>query len=284
MTPVERLAELDERFVQIYEAARSRLLDEQKERALIVINDDHMLFFHGSGEPQVIGGLRPPIYDKLKSLNHAPLAIHCLLVDRAGGDDTISPSTLAALDDYRKQLAAAAGDLDVTNEYESGILARELDILGRARIFLDRIIREGRVSASDLASYGRANLADINASFFAATKAQLDACHEHIMHLRENVLSAEEWASLRVVVTGPHMAHKEQNFLQYFSKLLHTPMYADKRLAYFEGDDIEGALDLMGTAILDFRVSQAIFDDESRLHRDILADATKQYLHELLSG
>jgi hypothetical protein len=98
------------------------------------------------------------------------------------------------------------------------------------------------------------------------------------------VLSADDWASLRVVIMGPHMAHKDQNFLQYFSRLLHTPMYADKRVVYFEGEDMAGALDLLGTTLLDFQASRSIFDDEDRLHRDVLADATTHYLDELSAG
>jgi len=280
----ERLAELDERFVEIYEAARGRLLDGQKERALILVHEDYMLLYHGGREPRVITGLRPPLYDKLKSLSHVPLAIFCLLSDRTVSDQAISQADLDALDEYRKQLASAANDLDTTQETESGLLPHRIDICARALAFLERVLGNGRVSPTDLNAYCRANVPDLHASFLAATKVQLDACHERILHLKESVLSADDWASLRIVVMGPHMAHKDQNFLQYFAKLLHTPMYSDKRLVYFEGDDIEGALDLMGTAILDFRASQAVFDDENRLHRDVLADATKLYLDELFSS
>jgi hypothetical protein len=66
------------------------------------------------------------------------------------------------------------------------------------------------------------------------------------MHVKESVLSADDWASLRVVIIGPHMARRDQNFLQYFSRLLQTPKYANRRVVYYEGDDIEGALDLVG--------------------------------------
>ena len=92
----ERLAELDERFVEIYEAARRRLLDGQKERALLLVNEDYMLFYHGGREPQVITGLRPPLYDKLKSLSHVPLAICCLLTGHTDEDDETLPDSAPA--------------------------------------------------------------------------------------------------------------------------------------------------------------------------------------------
>ena len=283
MMGAQRLAELDERFVAIYEATRRRLLDEQKARAVILIDDDRLLLYHGAGEPLVLTGLRPPLYEKLKTLSHVPLAVYCLLMGECDGGEALSQSTTDALETYRGQLAACNGHLDTTEEAETGVLPRRLELPGRTLAFLDRVLADGRVSQADLTAYCRANLADINASFAAATRAQLDACHAEIMRLKETVLSADDWASLRVVIMGPHMAHKDQNLLQYFSRLLHTPMYADKRIVYFEGEDEAGALDLLGTTLLDFRASRSIFDDEDRLHRDVLADATTPYLDELLA-
>ena len=49
MTGAQRLAELDERFVAIYEATRRRLLDEQKARAVILIDDDRLLLYLWTG-------------------------------------------------------------------------------------------------------------------------------------------------------------------------------------------------------------------------------------------
>jgi hypothetical protein len=282
MIGVERIAELDERFVGIYEAARHRLLGEQLGRALVLIKDDQLLLYRGGGKPEVMTGLRPPAYEKLKALSHISLAIYCLLVGRTDDGHALPPSVLSALQDYRRQVAAAAADIDVAKEVETGVLSRNVDLRERALSFLDRVVAAERASEAELVAFSRANVADINVVFAAAARAQLDACHAHMMHLKENVLSAEDWASLRVVIMGPHMARRDQNFLQYFSRLLHTPMEADKRVVYYEGEDIHGALDLVGTAILDFRASQSIFGDETRLHRDILADATMLYLNELL--
>ncbi len=282
MTGETRISELDDRFVSIYEAARRRLIDEQQARALIVIKDDDMLLYHGDSRPDVMTGLRPAPYDKLKALGHVPLAIYCLLVGHTDDGKALPQSVLDALADYRRQVAAAGTVLDTTAETAAGVLPRTLGMLERALSFLDQVIADGRVSRTELTGFCRANIADMNLIFAAAARAQLDVCHAHIMHVKENVLSADAWASLRVVIMGPHMARRDQNFLQYFSRLLHTPMDADKRVVYYEGDDIDGALDLVGTAILDFRASQSMFGDENRLHRDVLADATTNYLDELL--
>ena len=285
MTPEERIAALDDRFISIYEATRDRLVDEQKARALIVVIDDRMLLYHGGREPQVITGLRPPLYEKLKTLNHVPLAIYCLLIgdaDADANDATLPQDVLAAVGDYRQQLAASAADFDTTNEVETGILACKVDMFERALAFLDRVMADGRVSREDLTAFGRANIADMNTCFFAATKVQLDICHARMMALKEKVLSPEDWVALRAVIIGPHMAHKEQNFLQYFARLLHTPKYTDKRVVYFEGEDVNGAFALLGTTMLDSRAARSIFGEDDRLHRDVLADATTGYLEKLL--
>lgn len=284
MTAEERIAALDGRFVAIYEAARRRRLDAQMGRALLLVVDDVMLFYHGGREPEVIPGMRPPLYDKLKTLSHVSLAIYCLLSGRSGDEAAAPPDLLDDIRDYRAQLAATADDLDADEAFEAGLLPHRVEIYARSLAFLDRVIAEERARTADLAAFCRANVRDLNACFAAATRVQLDACHAEILCLKESVLSAEDWAALRVVVMGPHMAHKDENFLQYFARLLHSPMYKDKRVVYFEGEDRAAALDLMGTALLDLEASQVIFDDEMRLHRDVLADATKVYLDELFVG
>ena len=288
VTPEERIAALDDRFIGIYEATRRQLVDEQKARALIVIAEDRMLLYHGGREPQFITDLRPPLYEKLKTLNHVPLAIYCLLMGGTddgngnGNGNGLPQSVLSTVDDYRRQLEASAVDFDTTKDVETGILVNKIDMFERAVAFLDRVVADGRVSRADLIEYCRANIADMGTCFFAATKVQLDICHAHMVDLKEKVFSADDWEALRIVIIGPHMAHKDQNFLQYFARLLHTPMYTDKRVVYFEGEDVEAAFDLLGTTMLDHRASRSIFDDDSRLHRDVLADATARYLEALL--
>jgi len=95
------------------------------------------------------------------------------------------------------------------------------------------------------------------------------------------MLSDEQWHELRVLVLGAYMARQGELFLQYFSQLLETPMQGDRRLVYFDGDDLQGAFDRLGTTMLDAMASHAIFGDRERLHRDVLADETTRYLKGL---
>ena len=83
---------------------------------------------------------------------------------------------------------------------------------------------------------------------------------------------------MRVLILGPYMAKQGEIFLQYFSKELSTPVSGDRRLIYFDGDDLEAAFERLGTVTLDAEAAQAIFGNRRRLHRDVLADATREYL------
>jgi hypothetical protein len=103
-------------------------------------------------------------------------------------------------------------------------------------------------------------------------------------HIRENLLDDEQWDNLHVLVLGPYMARQGEIFLQYFSQLLGTPAQGDKRLVYFDGDDLGEAIDRLGTTMLDAVASHAIFGDRERLHRDVLADATARYLRHRPAG
>lgn len=280
MSVLDQLDDLDEKFIQFYESTRRFLVDAQKDTALIVVNGDDLVLFRGDGGPAVITGLRPLIYTKLKALGHVPLAIFSVLLPEAGAS-ALSRGTLATLADYRKRVGDAAALLDTQEYVERGALPHPVEIYDRALAFLDTVLAAEHVSRADLDTFAAGMAADIQLLFTAAARAQVDAVHERMLELKRTVLSRQEWRDLRVVVMGAHMAHRNALFLQYFSRVLHTPKYADKRLVYFEGDDQQAALDFLGTTLIDSKVSSSFFRDEARMHRDILADATQKYLQEL---
>ena len=143
--------------------------------------------------------------------------------------------------------------------------------------FLDTLLARGSVSQHELHSFTHAVRDDVNAVLAAAARIQLDACHQRVEEIRA-ILSPQEWHDVRVLILGPYMAKRGQLFLQYFSHLLNAPMTGDRRLVYFDGDDLGLAFERFGTTTLDGDAAQAIFGNRQRLHRDVLADATRQYL------
>ena len=77
------------------------------------------------------------------------------------------------------------------------------------------------------------------------------------------------------------MARQGQLFLQYFGELLDTPPRGNRRVVYFDGEDLGEAFERLGTMMLDAEASHAILDGHNRLHRDVLADVTPGYLKKL---
>jgi hypothetical protein len=269
------LERLDDRFVRIYEAARAERVAHEQRRGLIVVQNDLMLLYRGDQPVREFTGLAPPLYNRMKMLGHIPLAIFCLL--HAAAEGPLSRSLKGKLASYRMLLDSARRELDVSEEVEAGILPRPVGIQANALAFLDEVLAGGAASRRALHGFTRAVCDDVDMVLAAAAKAQLEACDRTVNEIR-SLLSPEEWGELRVLIIGPYMAKQGEIFLQYFAKALDTPISGDRRIVYFDGNDLKGAFERLGTATLDAEAAQAIFGNRRRLHRDVLADATREYL------
>lgn len=84
MDRADQLAQLDQRFVDIYEAARGLEVERQKQRALIVMQDDDVLLYRHDRAMERFAGLTPPLYDKMKTVGHMSLGVYCLLQEQTG--------------------------------------------------------------------------------------------------------------------------------------------------------------------------------------------------------
>lgn len=273
---LEALQRLDQHFVEIYETARAELVERQERAALIVINGDALLLYRGDQPVQTFSGLEPPLYNKMKTLGHVPLAVFCLLDHHT--DETLTADLLARTSAYRVTLALSAELLDTGAEARQGLLPRPSDIFAKAIAFLDAILARGRVSREELTRFTREAGEDVGPLIAAAVRAQLDACHAIVTHIRQHILTDEQWRELRVLILGAYIARQNELFLQYFARILHTPMQGDKRLVYFEGNDLQGAYDRLGTTMLDVSVANAFFRDSERMHRDLLGNEATRYL------
>jgi hypothetical protein len=279
MQASERLAELDQRFVDIYEAARARIVERQKQIALIVIQDDDLLLYRHERPMERFPGLIPPLYNKMKTLGHIPLGIFSLLHDRTY--EQLSESVLVQVAAYRAAIEAAAGALDTHEEAKAGILPKPSQVYPKVTAFLGAVLAKGRVSEHELDAFARSIGEDIPPLLAAAARAQFGACNTLVTEIRKKLLTKEQWDELHVLVLGPYMAKQGELFLQYFAEVLHTHQQGDWRVVYFDGDDLPSAFDRLGTTMLDALGSKAIFGKRARLHRDVLADATTEYLKSL---
>ena len=283
MVTSPELTAVDNRFIEIYEGARQRVVDDQKSRGLLVLVGDEMHLHHAGKPVQIFEGMQPEAYDRLKTNGHMPMALLCLLGDVANGEP-LPETRLRALADYAKLAKAAAVDLEPKEELRTGLLDRPIQLFSHCVAFMDDVLDAGRLTPDELGKFAADAEDDINTALAGAARAQLNACHARVTEIRNELLSEEEWQSLWVLVLGNYMARQGELFLQYFSKVLHTPEQGDHRLVYFEGDDVDLALERLGTVMLDAHASQAVFSDRDRLHRDVLADETGRYLDTLLAG
>ena len=234
-----------------------------------------MLLFRDQEPIRQFTGLEPALHNKMKTLGHIPLAIFCLF--HAVNDGPLSRSLKGRLVSYRALLDSAGRELDLSEEVDAGIVPRPVAIHAMAMAFLGSVLKAGTTSRHALHGFTRGVCNDVDLVLAVAARAQLAACERTVKEIRA-LLSPEEWAELRVLILGPYMAKQGEIFLQYFSKELSTPVSGDRRLIYFDGDDLEAAYERLGTVTLDAQAAQAIFGNRRRLHRDVLADATREYL------
>lgn len=276
MSDSDQLANLDQRFVDVYEAARARVVERQKEEALVVIQDNDLLLYRQGHAMERFSGLTPPLYNKMKTLGHIPLGVFCLLHGHTGGE--LPNKILEEVKAYRAAIGAADAALDTDADAKQGILPAPSKIAPKVTAFLDAVVADRSVSNDALHDFARSVAPDIEPVLAAAAHAQLDACNEIMTHIRDDLLRESQWVCLHVLVLGPYMARQGEIFLQYFADLLHTPAKGDHRVVYYDGDDLAAAIDRLGTTLLDAVASEAIFGERQRLHRDVLADATTRYL------
>jgi hypothetical protein len=97
-------------------------------------------------------------------------------------------------------------------------------------------------------------------------------------------MSAEEWATLTVVVPGPSPARVENAAVQYFARLFGESNGEGRRVVYAESlYDEEKALNLLGTLRLDSKVASAVFGDPYRMYRDFVADGARTVIDDIFA-
>ena len=182
------------------------MVERQKEIALVVILNDDLMFYRHDRAMERFTGLRPPLYDKMKTVAHMPLGVYCLLHEQTGRP--LGEARLAQLADYRDAIKAAAPVLESTEQAKAGFLPGPSPVFGKVTGFLDAVFADKTVSHEALAAFAASAGPHIGPLLAAAAHAQLDACHAIMRQIRQTRLTEEEWASLRVLVLGPFMARR----------------------------------------------------------------------------
>jgi hypothetical protein len=261
----DALDQLDASFHQAYLLARGEA--RSRSGPVLLVAGDHLQFWRDG--TQVAGAtIRPPLYHRLKAVDHVPLGVSLLLGEpgRARAED---------LRRCRDRIRAARADLGAWCPPD--LRPRQEQILDACGELLDQRLDRGRLEPGHLARCAARLGPPLLANAAAAAVLELERLDLEVGRIRTG-LGAGEWPSLRVVVLGSHMARDREVALQYFTRLLGEPGEGG-RVVFAEGADGPGAaLDLLAVHRLDGALGAAFFGDPGRMHRDVLADGARRWL------
>ena len=267
------LTTLNDAFRAAYAEAKGRVLAASG--PTLIVNGDHFALLRGSRRTEA--NVAVPIYDPVKTIAHIPLAIYVTLTPGEGSVDTGRLETLARL---RELIPPAERSLDML-QLPAATLARQKRIVAASLAFLDGVVARRSFARTGLVEFTRSMAPLLMENVADATLAQLHATHAQVSAWRRE-LTAKEWSELHVLIVGPHMPRQGMVVMQYFLRLL-GEKEEGRRVVYAESLWQEPqALDLLGTHLLDGSVGEAFFGDDLRMHRDLLGDAAKQYLPQIL--
>ena len=265
----DALDRLNAAFRTTYQDAKAR----QVLGTVIVVNGDQALLLHGHATVAQ-AEVRPPLYHRLKAVDHVALALHLELL--ALDEGPLAPAArdrLAGLRDLAAQARAGLGA-----PFPKGpVLERQRRILDQALEALDGLLRTGHGAPLRAGAFARELAPDLMANVHDAAALQLEALHTAVSAWRKAMPPAE-WNGLRVVLIGAHMPREGEVTWQYFSRLLRQPREGD-RIIYAESLwELKDALDLLATHGVDRGLGAAFFGDPERMHRDLLADGARDWL------
>jgi hypothetical protein len=270
----QALTELNQAFRKAYAGAKQRLVAGVD--PLLIVNGDTAILVRGGKRSEA--PVNASTYHTVKSIAHIPLAIFVALTPGEGALDADRKQTLTGLRNLIPPARASLDGLSLPKE----TLARQDQMVSQSLAFLDDVLKRDEFTRAALTAYVRKITPMVMANVADATRAQLDVLHKQVTTWRAELTPAE-WAKIQVLVIGPHMPRENGVVMQYFAKVLHEPKEG-RRIVYAESLWEEPrALDLVGTHLLDGAVGEAFFNDYLRMHRDLLADAARDYLKKLPS-
>lgn len=267
------LTALNDGFRQAYAGARRRML--MGDGPLLIVNGDTAVLIRGARRAEA--PINVPAYHESKTIAHIPLAIYVALTP---GDGVLDPERLKTLEDLRRLITPVRASLDGLG-LAPEVLARQIRIAGESLEFIDGAIAQRRFARKDLESFARHMAPLVMANVREATRAQLDILQATVSAWRRE-MPPREWEALHVLIVTAHMPREESLHVQYFSRLLNEPIEGRRIIVAESLWEESKALDLYGTHLLDGSIGQAFFGDPMRMHRDLLADAAKEYLPTIL--
>ncbi len=218
-------------------------------------------------------------YTGLKEVSHITLGTFVLLVNHT--DENISDKTISKLKEYKSGIEKASPQVSKHEGLEPSDDSRQEALIATTLAFLDKAIKEKRVSADELQSYTRTTSVPDLDNAYEAVSSQLTSMDKTMAKWRK-AMTPDQWNTLYVFIATAHMPRQELLAYQYFAKLLNQSQEGD-RIVVGENPATtteEQGIDLLLTHILDRKIAIQFFNDPWRMHRDLLSDAGKKWLQE----
>jgi hypothetical protein len=258
----------DRVFHEAYSGARDGVRDQVP--ILVVLPNQLSLHQHNQRE---VAGYSRPSFASAKSAAHIAVALFALTCSEAKAEQA-----RVGIARLLQQLSAALG----AAQHLHTELSAEINALLQCCLIFARAAHEGRLSESAPSEFASDAGQRILRVTELATREQIAGLHEAVEAIFSK-LSARAQAELQVVVVGDHQARTRSLGMQYFKRRFREGEAMDLRVTYGENiDDEQEAIALVATRRLDQRIALAFFGDEHRLQRDVLGDAAKRCLDQLL--
>jgi hypothetical protein len=267
----EKANAVNDQFHKMYAQARQEAA-QSAEPILIVRRDSLTLWRQGQ---TIVEHYLPEQSDALKVADHVGLAIFAALVH---DPDHPSAERLHELSTLRAAALAARSGLE-PSALTAECKARQDKLIDTSVAFIDSVLKNKGCGAQELRDYVRTLLPLTDANIKDSAALELGALHEAVRHMRDK-MSAQEWASMHVVISVSHMARAQDMRFQYFQRLLDQPAEGDRVVVYEGNADDNELVKTVGTHMLDAQIGEAYFGDAWRMHRDLLSAAASQYLDE----
>lgn len=282
------LCALNQGFRDAYASARRATVQDLEQSAgpVIISRFDRVILIRDGRQQS--GRTIDDVYHRLKSLAHVPLAVHMLLYP--GADRPLDARTrdqLEKLDALIATVRPSAGK-DLTEDQTR----RQESLLDGSSAFIERVLGAGRVGRDELRTFTRAHADAVLDNAREAAEHQLGNLHRHVSTWLKD-MTPEQRERLSVVVQVGHMPRIGSLTSQYFSAVLGEPyegrfdvenVSPDARVIIAEGrGDNDQLMRLLATHVVDTRIGVDFFADGERMHRDLLADATEQWIIRTLA-
>ncbi|WP_199732645.1 MULTISPECIES: hypothetical protein [Corallococcus] len=282
LEPTDPLSVLNQAFRDAYAARREAVLSRM---GPVIAQIDDLLILRKGGQ-RFEAPARTRRYHVYKVVTHVPLALHVLLAPLKQALDEDTRVRLATLRGLITQVRGSFDSRGLPAEH----LARQHRVLDASLALVEAVLAANRVAQEDLSAFIHAQVPDLMKNAEAAARDQLETMHAAVEGWKRQ-MTPDERDQLRAVVAASHMSRPGNVATQYFAVTLgenwegrfhEEEPHPGKRVLSSEATfDEAAAFSLLATHVLDARTSTGIFGEETRMARDLLADAAEHILAEM---